>query len=165
LSLGAAEAQVSKSVRRVELAAAELGLAIEVRRLGNSRTAEDAARACGCAVGQIVKSLVFRGRRSGALVLLLVSGANRVDPELAGDAAGEPLDRADAAEVRERTGFAIGGVAPIGHLEAPRIWIDRDLMRFDTVWAAAGAPDAVFAVAPADLVRATGAKPVELAAR
>ena len=156
---------MSKSVARVEQAAADLGLEVEVRRLGNSRTAEDAARACGCEVGQIVKSLVFRGRDSGALVLLLVSGANRVDAGLAAGAAGEPLARADADEVRARTGFAIGGVAPIGHLEAPRIWIDRDLMRFATVWAAAGAPDAVFAVAPADLARATGATPAELAAR
>ena len=154
---------MSKSLARVEQAAAELGLAIEVRRLGNSRTAEDAARACGCDVAQIVKSLIFRGRDSGALVLLLVSGANRVDMRLAAEAAGEPLERAEADEVRARTGFAIGGVAPIGHLEAPRIWIDRDLMQFATVWAAAGAPDAVFAISPRDLVRATGATPAALA--
>lgn len=156
---------MSKSVRRVERAAAELGLAVEVRRLGNSRTAEDAARACGCEVAQIVKSLVFRGADSGALVLLLVSGANRVNLELAAEAAGEPLLRADADEVQARTGFAIGGVAPIGHVEAPRIWIDRDLMRFATVWAAAGAPDAVFEVSPRELARATGARQVRLAER
>jgi prolyl-tRNA editing enzyme YbaK/EbsC (Cys-tRNA(Pro) deacylase) len=154
---------LSKSVRRVERAAAEFGLAVEVRRLGNSRTAGDAARACGCQVGQIVKSLVFRGRDSGALVLLLVSGANRVDLGLAAEAAGEALQRAGADEVRARTGFAIGGVAPIGHLEAPRSWIDRDLMRFATVWAAAGAPDAIFEVSPADLARITGAVPATLA--
>jgi prolyl-tRNA editing enzyme YbaK/EbsC (Cys-tRNA(Pro) deacylase) len=154
---------LSKSVRRVEQAAAGLGLAIEVRRLGNSRTAEDAARACGCEVGQIVKSLIFRGRDSGALVLLLVSEANRVAMDRAAAAAGEPLERAAADEVRARTGFAIGGVAPVGHIEAPRIWIDRDLMRFATVWAAAGAPDAVFAIAPGDLLRATGAVPARLA--
>jgi prolyl-tRNA editing enzyme YbaK/EbsC (Cys-tRNA(Pro) deacylase) len=98
-------------------------------------------------------------------VLLLVSGANRVDMGFAAEAAGEPLARADADEVRARTGFAIGGVAPIGHLEAPRIWIDRDLMRFATVWAAAGAPDAVFAISPGDLARATGAVPIMLAER
>ena len=85
--------------------------------------------------------------------------------DLAAAAAGEPLQRADADEVRARTGFAIGGVAPIGHLEAPRIWIDRNLMRFGTVWAAAGAPDAVFATSPEDLIRATGAVPVMLANR
>lgn len=156
---------MSKSVRRVEQAARDLGLAIEIRRMGEStRTAEDAARACGCEVGQIVKSLIFRGRDSGALVLLLVSGANRVDAALAAAAAGEPLERADADDVRARTGFAIGGVAPIGHLEAPRIWIDRDLMEHATVWAAAGAPDAVFAVDPRDLAAATAAAPVALAA-
>ena len=156
---------MSKSVRRVERAAAALGLDVEVRRMGAStRTAEDAARACGCEVGQIVKSLVFRGRGSGALVLLLVSGANRVDAALAAAAAGEPLDRADADEVRARTGFAIGGVAPIGLLEAPRMLFDRDLLGWPVVWAAAGAPDAVFPVAPADLARATGARTAVLAA-
>lgn len=155
---------MSKSVLRVEMAAAELGLAVKVRRMGAStRTAEDAATACGCAVGQIVKSLIFKGRESGALVLLLVSGANRVDGARAAEAAGEALDRADADEVRARTGFAIGGVSPIGHLEAPRILMDRDLLSFDTVWAAAGAPDAVFSVSPAELARATGAETATLA--
>ena len=123
----------------------------------STRTAEDAARACNCAVGQIVKSLIFKGQESGDLVLLLVSGTNRVDMDAAATAAGEPLDRADAAEVRARTGFAIGGVSPIGHLEAPRIWMDEDLMAFDPIWAAAGAPDAVFRTTPAELARATGA--------
>lgn len=156
---------MSKSVRRVEQAAADLGLDVEVRRMGAStRTAEDAARACGCEVGQIVKSLIFRGRETGALVLLLVSGANRVDAGLAAAAAGEPLDRADADEVRARTGFAIGGVSPIGHIEAPRIVMDRDLLDHPVVWAAAGAPDAVFSVAPAELARATGAGTAALAA-
>lgn len=156
---------MSKSVARVEQAARDLGLAIEIRRTGEStRTAEDAARVCGCDVGQIVKSLIFRGRDSRALVLLLVSGANRVDAGLAGDAAGEPLDRADANDVRARTGFAIGGVAPIGHLEAPRIWMDRDLLQFRSVWAAAGSPDAVFAVDPRALAAATGATAATLSA-
>ena len=154
---------MSKSVNRVARAAAELGLEIEIRRMGEStRTAEDAARACGCAVGQIVKSLIFQGRDSGALVLLLVSGANRVDMTKAAAAAGEPLDRADATDVRARTGFAIGGVAPIGHIEAPRIWIDRDLLTYPTVWAAAGAPDAVFEITPDALRHATGAEIAEL---
>ena len=156
---------MSKSVKRVQHAAGELGLSTEVRRMGEStRTAEDAARACGCAVGQIVKSLIFKGRESGDLVLLLVSGANRVDMTLAAAAAGEALERADANEVRARTGFAIGGVAPIGHLETPRIWMDRDLDQYDEIWAAAGAPDAVFPTTPAELRRATGAAVAELAA-
>jgi prolyl-tRNA editing enzyme YbaK/EbsC (Cys-tRNA(Pro) deacylase) len=150
----------------VEQAASALGLDIRIRRMGAStRTAEDAAAACGCQVGQIVKSLIFRGRDSGSLVLLLVSGANRVDAALAAHAAGEPLERADADEVRARTGFAIGGVAPIGHLERPRILMDRDLIEHAVVWAAAGAPDAVFPVTPADLARATGAETAPLAHR
>jgi len=156
---------MSKSVGRVARAAEALGLSVEIRRMGEStRTAADAAAACGCDVAQIVKSLIFQGRDSRALVLLLVSGANRVDPEKAATAVGEPLDRVDAGDVRARTGFAIGGVAPIGHLEAPRIWMDRSLMDWPVVWAAAGAPDAVFEVAPGDLLQATGAALADLAA-
>ncbi len=155
---------MSKSVKRVERAATELGLMISVKRMGDSaRTAEDAAAACGCDVARIVKSLIFRGRESGDLILLLVSGANRVDTDKAGAAIGEPLERADAGEVRARTGFAIGGVSPIGHLEAPRIWIDESLLGFETVWAAAGAPDAVFEISPVRLVEATGADVAALA--
>lgn len=154
---------MSKSVKRVERAAADLGLDITVRRMGEStRTAEDAAAACGCEVARIVKSLIFQGRESGDLVLLLVSGANRVDMDAAATAVGEPLDRADANDVRKRTGFAIGGVSPIGHLEAPKIWIDETLMHFETVWAAAGAPDAVFEVTPGRLVDTTGAVTAKL---
>ena len=154
---------MSKSVRRVERAARELGLEITVKRMGEStRTAEDAARACGCETARIVKSPIFRGRQSGELILLLVSGARRVDMAKAARAAGQPLDRADADDVRARTGFAIGGVAPIGHLAAPRIWIDETLLGFATVWAAAGAPDAVFEITPAQLAAATGATAADL---
>lgn len=156
---------MSKSVRRVERAAADLGLEIQVQRMGDStRTAEDAARACGCDVAQIVKSLVFKGGDSGDLILLLVSGANQVDADAASSVVGEPLLRADASEVRARTGFAIGGVSPIGHLEAPRIWMDEMLLAYPTVWAAAGAPDAVFEIAPDALRQATGAIPARLSA-
>lgn len=155
---------MSKSVRRVERTAADLGLAIEIRRMGEStRTAEDAAAACGCDVGQIVKSLIFKGQQSGDLVLLLVSGAHRVDLDRASLTVAEPLIRADAHEVRARTGFAIGGVSPIGHLETPRIWIDRDLLAKPVVWAAAGAPDAVFSIAPDVLKTVTAAKVIDLA--
>ncbi|MGD1925488.1 MAG: YbaK/EbsC family protein [Paracoccaceae bacterium] len=156
---------MSKSVRRVERAASELGLDITVKRMGEStRTAVDAAAACGCDIAQIVKSLVFKGRDSSDLLLLLVSGANQVDMDRAAQVTGEPLDRADANEVRARTGFAIGGVSPIGHLEAPKIWIDETLVALPTVWAAAGAPDAVFEVAPEALVEATGATEAKLSA-
>ena len=92
-----------------------------------------------------------------------MSGAHQVDPDRAAEAIGEGLVRADANDVRARTGFAIGGVSPIGHLTAPRIWIDETLLGFETVWAAAGAPDAVFEIAPAKLVEATGALPAKLA--
>lgn len=124
----------------------------------STRTAAEAAAACGCAPDQIVKSLVFRGADSGRLHLLLVAGGNRVDPDRAARAAGEPLGRADPAEVRARTGFAIGGVAPIGHAEPLPVLMDPRLLDFPTVWAAAGAPDAVFAVDPARLREATGAR-------
>jgi len=128
----------------------------------STRTAEEAAAACGCAVGQIVKSLVFQGNRSGRLYLLLVSGANRVDMAKAAAQAGEPLDRADPRLVRERTGFAIGGVAPIGHLEPCPVLMDEDLLAYEVVWAAAGAPNAVFSVDPAKLQQATQACVTEL---
>ena len=154
---------MSKSIKRVRVAAETLGLDIDIQRMGEStRTAEDAARACGCSVAQIVKSLIFKGRDSGDLILLLVSGSNQVDPEKAAIAIGERLDRADADEVRARTGFAIGGVSPIGHLEPPSIWMDRDLAQHDVIWAAAGAPDAVFRTTPGDLARATAASLIDL---
>jgi prolyl-tRNA editing enzyme YbaK/EbsC (Cys-tRNA(Pro) deacylase) len=155
---------MSKSVKRVERAAVDLGLDIAVKRMGEStRTAEDAARACGCDVAQIVKSLIFKGARSGDLILLLVSGAHHVDLVAAAEQIGEPLARADASEVRARTGFAIGGVSPIGHLEAPNVWIDRHLFSFETVWAAAGAPDAVFEIVPQKLADATSAQGLTIA--
>ena len=102
---------------------------------------------------------MFRGRDSGALHLLLVAGGNRIGEEVK---VGEPLDRADAAEVRRCTGFAIGGVAPIGHLEPPRVAIDTRLLDFGLVWAAAGTPRHVFSAAPHALAQATGAAPVAL---
>lgn len=150
---------MSKSIKRVQRAAADLGLDVVVKRMGEStRTAEDAARACCCSVAEIVKSLIFKGERSGDLILLLVSGAHQADLDAAAAKIGEALSRTDADEVRARTGFAIGGVSPIGHLEAPQVWMDPHLLTFATVWAAAGAPDAVFEIAPDALLRATGAK-------
>lgn len=155
---------MSKSVKRVAQAAKALGLSITIVRMGEStRTAEDAARACGCEVARIVKSLIFQGQTSGDLILLLVSGAHQVDLAIAAAATGEPLARADASDVRARTGFAIGGVSPIGHLTTPKIWLDETLLTFPTVWAAAGAPDAVFEISPQDLVQATSAIPASLA--
>lgn len=149
---------MSKSVRRVEIAAAELGLEISVCRMGQTaRTAKDAALACGCSVAQIVKSLIFQGQSSGDLVLLLVSGSNEVDLLKAAVLVGENLQRAKPDDVRSRTGFAIGGVSPIGHVEPIKVWMDQDLMVHPSVWAAAGAPDAVFKIPPATLAEATQA--------
>lgn len=147
------------SVQRVRDALAAEGLASEVKELAAStRTAQEAAAAVGCGVAQIVKSLVFRGTSSGRAVVALVSGSNRASEALLSEVAGEPVARADADFVRERTGFAIGGVPPLGHLEAVTVVIDRDLMAFPVVWAAAGSPNAVFAVAPTDLQRVTGGR-------
>jgi prolyl-tRNA editing enzyme YbaK/EbsC (Cys-tRNA(Pro) deacylase) len=152
------------SIERVEQAAAAAGLTIEIRRMGAStRTAEEAARQCGCTVGQIVKSLVFEGARSGRLYLFLVSGSNQLDLERAAALTAEPLSRADPRKIRDETGFAIGGVAPIGHRIAIAAFADEALLSFDCVWAAAGAHDAVFAAEPRALVKAAGATVANLA--
>ena len=151
----------SRSTDRVRAAAATAGIPVEIREMPQStRTAEEAAAACGTSVAQIVKSLVFRKAGSGEPVLLLVSGQNRVDQTAIAAIIGEPLERVDAQEVRNLTGFAIGGVAPLG-LRTPLVtFMDEDLMQFETVWAAAGAPHAVFATAPQALAAATGARVV-----
>ena len=119
----------------------------------SARTAADAARALGCRVDQIVKSLVFRGQRTDRAVLVTVSGANRVDEAKVSALIGETIGRADAAFVRECTGYAIGGVPPLGHARALPALIDRELLRFDTVYAAGGTPHAMFPLLPTDLVR------------
>jgi prolyl-tRNA editing enzyme YbaK/EbsC (Cys-tRNA(Pro) deacylase) len=146
------------SLARVRADAARRGLAIEPRRLAEgTRTAEDAARACGCTVDQIVKSIVFREAASDRHLLFLTAGGNRVDPAKAARLAGAPLAKADAASIRAATGFAIGGVAPLGHLVPIDAWLDPRLLDFATVWAAAGTPHHVFEVAPAALAEAAGA--------
>jgi prolyl-tRNA editing enzyme YbaK/EbsC (Cys-tRNA(Pro) deacylase) len=146
------------SLARVQADAARRGLAIDPRRLAEgTRTAEDAARACGCALDQIVKSIVFREAGSDRHLLFLTAGGNRVDPAKAAALAGAPLAKADAASVRAVTGFAIGGVAPLGHLTPLDTWLDPRLLDFVTVWAAAGTPHHVFPVAPDALAAATGA--------
>jgi Cys-tRNA(Pro) deacylase len=149
---------MGKSTDRVRQAAQQAGLQIEIVTLPEStRTAAQAAQAVGCAPGQIVKSLIFEGAQTGALVLVLVSGARELDLSAAAASFGEALVRADPKRVREQTGFAIGGVAPIGHLCAMPVFMDTDLLQYATVWAAGGAPDAVFRVAPHDLRAATQA--------
>jgi prolyl-tRNA editing enzyme YbaK/EbsC (Cys-tRNA(Pro) deacylase) len=140
-----------------------LGFDIEVRRMPSStRTAQEAADACGCQVGQIVKSLVFRGTASGKPYLLLVSGANRVDEEVAAAQVGEPLGRADAHFVRQATGFAIGGIPPLGHATPIATFMDEALLAHELVWAAAGTPDTVFPIAPQRLAQVSAAKPIRV---
>jgi prolyl-tRNA editing enzyme YbaK/EbsC (Cys-tRNA(Pro) deacylase) len=147
-----------KSADRVRKAAEALGLPIEIVEMATpTRTVAEAAVACGCAAGAIVKSLVFMGRETGRPYLLLVSGANRVDEAKAAVALGEPIMRGDARFVRTVTGYAIGGVSPIGHLRKTVPFMDADLLQYETVWAAAGTPTAVFSVDPARLRDATGA--------
>ncbi len=149
---------MSKSLARVRTALKDAGLAVDLREMeASTRTAEEAAAAVGCALDQIVKSIVFRGEGSGHVRLFLTAGGNRICPEKAARVAGEPLGRADPALVRAETGFAIGGVAPVGHLRPIPCWADPRLQQFDTVWAAAGTPRHVFAIAPAVLLRLTGA--------
>ena len=145
------------SAFRVQQAADRLGLAITVREMPQStRTADEAAAACGCDVAQIVKSLVFAGKASGAPYLLLVSGRNRVDEKAVAPVIGEALTRPDAQKVREWTGFAIGGIPPFGHATTLPTFVDEELLHHDLVWAAAGTPSALFSVDPEALARAVG---------
>lgn len=153
-----------RGARRVQAALIERGLHADIRRLADStRTAPEAAAAVGCELGAIVKSLVMRGVSGGEPVLALVSGANRADVALIEAAIGEPVERPDAAYVREITGYSIGGIPPIGHTRALPTLLDEDLLRFETVWAAAGHPHAVFPIAPAVLAQATQATVLKLA--
>ena len=122
----------------------------------STRTAADAAEAIGCAVGQIAKSLIFRAMDSGRPVLAIASGSVRVDEARLSELLAEGVGRADAGFVRKHTGFAIGGVPPVGHRTRPLIFIDETLLEFETIWAAAGTPNAVFQLRPDDLVRLTG---------
>lgn len=152
------------SAARVQEALRALGHEAQVVVFGEStRTSADAAAAIGCTVAQIAKSLVFRTKAGDRPVLVIASGVNRVNEKavaalLADLTGGDKIGRADAEFVRARTGFAIGGVPPIGHAEPPFVAIDRDLMAYDTIWAAAGTPNAVFALKPAELAALTGGR-------
>lgn len=152
----------SQPESRFEAWARSEGIEVSVRRFPEgTRTAEDAARAIGCEVAQIVKSLVFAV--DGRPVLALVSGANRLDMGRLAELAGGAVERADAAAVREATGYAIGGVPPFGHATQLRAWMDGTLLGFDVVWAAAGRPDAVFPIAPERLRELSRAAVADLA--
>jgi prolyl-tRNA editing enzyme YbaK/EbsC (Cys-tRNA(Pro) deacylase) len=151
------------SRERVLAALAAFGLAdVTVREFAESTaTAVDAAAAIGTTVERIVKSLVFAADEQP--ILVLVSGPNRVDVQKVGQLVGASIARANANQVREWTGFSIGGVPPLGHPTQPRTFIDQDLLQYDEVWAAAGTPNAVFAIEPRELVRVTGAHVAEVA--
>lgn len=147
----------SPALERVRAALRRHGVNTEILEFPQgTRTARDAAEAIGTAVGQIVKSLVFVA--GDEPVLILVSGAHLADTEKLGRLLGTPVQRADADVVRQATGFAIGGVAPVGHIAPLTTLIDENLLRYEVVYAAAGTPFAVFPITPADLVRVTGGR-------
>ena len=151
------------AAQRVQAALEKLGFGFEIRELPQStRTSEEAAAAIGCELAQIAKSLIFKGRDSGDPILVMASGVNRVDEKVLARLAGEKIGRADADFVRQKTGFSIGGVPPTGHLDAPRTYIDRDLLDFEEIWAAAGTPNAVFRLRPADLITITRGEVADL---
>lgn len=146
------------SIERVTEAAKAAGLEIEVKRMGAStRTSEEAAAQCGCGVAQIMKSLIFEGETSGRLYLFLLQGSSRLDLAKAEALTSEKLKRADPRLIRDRTGFAIGGVSPIGHTTPIQAFAEDALLKHDFVWAAAGAHDAVFRADPSKLLQAAGA--------
>lgn len=152
---------MSKSLKRVRAALEDAGLSPDIREVAQARTAQEAADSVGCNVDQIAKSIIFRASDSGEAVLFLTAGGNRVCAEKATALAGTPLGKADAALIRAQTGFAIGGVSPVGHLSPIRAWIDPRLLEFDVIWAAAGTPRHVFAIKAALLPDLTGAIPAD----
>lgn len=146
------QSELRDSARRVRDFLLARGFSFEVVEFDSStRTAEDAAKSIGCSVAQIAKSLVFRDTNSGQAVLVIASGANRVDVDKIRRAAGLVLGKADGDFVKKRVGFAIGGIPPVGHVEPLLTLLDADLRLHETIWAAAGTPFAVFRLCPADL--------------
>ena len=151
--------QLKESAQRVQNKLLALGYTNQVVELPDStRTAQEAADAIGCEVAQIAKSIVFRLRSSGAPLLVVASGVNRVNEKRISSQLNDTLEKADADFVRERTGFVIGGVPPLGHIDTIETIIDEDLFQFKTIWAAAGHPKAVFELTPDELVEMTHGK-------
>jgi prolyl-tRNA editing enzyme YbaK/EbsC (Cys-tRNA(Pro) deacylase) len=150
---------LSSGARRVQEVLKRLGVGSRVTEMNETtRSAQDAARAVGCEVGQIAKSLVFQGTSSHKAVLVIASGANRVNEGTLSGRLGEPARKADADFVRQATGFAIGGVPPVGHPQPLTVFIDEDLFQYTDIWAAAGTPQAVFKLTAQELQRITGGK-------
>ena len=156
-------AEIINSAERVRQALARLGLMPDIKEFSETtRTSAEAAAAIGCTVAQIAKSVVFRAVGLNRVVLVMASGANRVDEKLVGAAVGDRIAKADATFVRDKTGFAIGGVAPVGHTEKPVTLIDEDLLRHAEIWAAAGTPNSVFRLTPEALIAMTGGRVIAI---
>jgi prolyl-tRNA editing enzyme YbaK/EbsC (Cys-tRNA(Pro) deacylase) len=155
--------ELSSSAQKVQEALENLGLSLEVVELPDStRTAVEAAQAVGCQLGQIVKSLIFKAKRSQRPVMVLASGANRVNEKRIEALIDEPLGKADAEFVRQHTGFAIGGVPPVGLQEEIQTFVDQDLLLYEDLWAAAGTPHAVFRLSPQDLVKIASGQVIDI---
>jgi prolyl-tRNA editing enzyme YbaK/EbsC (Cys-tRNA(Pro) deacylase) len=149
----------------VQAALHALGVEVAITEHESSaRTSQEAADVLGCSVGQIAKSLIFRGMQSGEPVLVVASGANRVDEAKLGALAGEAIGRAKPEFVRVVTGYAIGGIPPVGHARAIRTWVDEDLLKHDFVYAAGGTPNALFPIRSADLLRICGGRAADVRA-
>jgi len=154
---------LSASAQKVQESLRGLGMDCRVLELpGSTRTAADAASAVGCRVEQIAKSVIFQGKTSDKPVMVIASGSNRVNEKRLRDLISEPVKKADADFVRQHTGFAIGGVPPVGHANPIEIYIDQDLMRYPEIWAAAGTPHAVFKLTPQELAAMTKGKTVDI---
>jgi len=154
---------LAPSAQKVQDRLRALGFGCQVVALSQTtRSAADAARAVGCEVGQIAKSLVFLGQRTQQPVLVIASGANRVDEDHIAAFLAEPIEKADADFVRRQTGFAIGGVPPVGHPTQLTTLVDEDLLQYTAIWAAAGTPNTVFKLSPSDLVAMTGGRVVSV---
>ena len=148
---------LSPSAQKIQDQLTSLGYEYTViERAESTRTAQEAADRAGCELGQIVKSLIFKGKDSGKPILVLTSGANRADEKRISEYAGEAIGRADADFVRAATGFAIGGVPPIGHAQKMETYLDEDFLQYETIWAAAGTPNAIFELKTSDLQAMTG---------
>jgi len=154
---------LSPSAEKVQEALQRLGFKNEVLELQTTtRTSAEAAQAVGCEAGQIAKSIVFRTMKTGRPILVIASGPNRINEKRIEEKVSEPIGKADADFVRQKTGFVIGGVPPVGHKEKMQIFIDEDLLRYQEIWAAAGTPNALFKLTPSDLIRMTGGEIISI---
>jgi len=154
---------INPTAQKVQAVLAGLGCECKVIEFTQStRTAQEAAQQAGCELGQIVKSMIFRGQTSSKAVLVLTSGTNRVDESALGRTVGEPVGRPAADFVRQATGYAIGGVPPVGHAGPVETYFDEDLLQYTRVWCAAGTPNAIFEIQPKELLRITAAKVIRV---